>query len=190
MGLWIIQECKRTWARQGEDLSYDEVTRLAAEAKPFLAMIDPDDDRFLHPGDIPSRIQKFCAETNQHVPQTKGQILRIALESIALKYCLVLERLEELIGRHLDPIHIIGGGTKNHLLNQFTADATNRVVVTGPVEATAIGNILMQAIGMKHLSSLAEAREVVRVSFKPEIYEPKNTEDWEQAYSRFQKVMA
>ncbi len=190
MGLWIIQECKRTWAHQGEDLSYDEVTRLAAEAKPFLAVIDPDDDRFLHPGDVPSRIQKFCAEANQHVPQTKGQILRIALESIALKYRLVLERLEKLIGRRLDPIHIIGGGTKNRLLNQFTADATNRVVVTGPVEATAIGNILMQAIGMKHLGSLAEAREVVRASFKPEIYEPKNTEDWEQAYSRFQKVMA
>lgn len=190
MGLWIIQECKRTWARQGEDLSYDEVTRLAAEAKPFLAVIDPDEDRFLHPGDMPSRIQKFCAETNQHVPQTKGQILRIALESIALKYRLVLERLEELIGRRLDPIHIIGGGTKNRLLNQFTADAANRVVVTGPVEATAIGNILMQAIGMKHLGSLAEAREVVRASFKPETYEPKNTEDWEHAYSRFQKVMA
>lgn len=190
MGLWIIQECKHTWARQGEDLSYDEVTRLAAEAKPFLAVIDPDEDRFLHPGDMPSRIQKFCAETNQHVPQTKGQILRIALESIALKYRLVLERLEELIGRRLDPIHIIGGGTKNRLLNQFTADAANRVVVTGPVEATAIGNILMQAIGMKHLGSLAEAREVVRASFKPETYEPKNTEDWEHAYSRFQKVMA
>lgn len=190
MGLWIIQECKRTWAHQAEDLSYDEVTRLAAEAKPFLAVIDPDDDRFLHPGDVPSRIQKFCTETNQHVPQTKGQVLRVALESIALKYRLVLERLEELIGRRLDPIHIIGGGTKNRLLNQFTADATNRIVVTGPVEATAIGNILMQAIGMKHLDSLAEAREVVRASFKPETYEPKNTEDWEQAYSRFQKVMA
>ena len=114
----------------------------------------------------------------------------MALESIALKYRLVLERLEELTGKHLDPIHIIGGGTKNRLLNQFTADATRRVVITGPVEATAIGNILMQAIGTKYLSSLGDAREVVRVSFEPEIYEPKRTADWDEAYSRLQNVMS
>ena len=147
MGLWLVQECRRTWAHQGEELSYDEITRLASEAKPFLAVIDPDDTVFLHPGDMPERIRKYCAETNQAVPQTKGEIIRVALESIALKYRWVLERLEELTGKQFAPIHIIGGGTKNRLLNQFAADATERVVVTGPVEATAIGNILMQAIG-------------------------------------------
>lgn len=188
MGLWIIQECKRTWAHQGEDLSYDEITRLAAEAKPFLAVIDPDHDRFLHPGEMPERIRTYCADTNQSVPQTKGQILRVALESLALKYRCVLERLEELAGKRLDPIHIIGGGTKNRLLNQFTADATCRTVITGPVEATAIGNVLMQAIGLKHLNSLEEAREVVRRSFTPEVYEPKNTADWEEAYTRLKKA--
>jgi rhamnulokinase len=188
MGLWIIQECKRTWAYQGEDLSYDEITRLAAEAKPFLAVIDPDDDRFFHPGNMPERICTYCAETNQTVPQTKGQILRIALESLALKYRWVLERLEELAEKRFDPIHIIGGGTKNRLLNQFAADAASRTVMTGPVEATAIGNVLMQAIGLKHLGSLEEAREVVRQSFTPEVYEPKNS-DWDEAYSRLQKVM-
>ena len=175
MGLWLVQECRREWSRQGEDLSYDEMTRLAAEAEPFLAVIDPDFENFLHPGDMPARIRKYCADTNQAVPQTKGQILRIALEGIALKYRLVLERLEELTGKHLDPIHIIGGGTKNRLLNQFAADATGRVVITGPVEATAIGNVLMQAIGLKHLGSLAEARSVVRTSFTPEVYEPQNS---------------
>ena len=189
MGLWIIQECKRTWAGQGENISYDEITRLAAEAKAFIAVIDPDDDRFFHAGDMPERIRLFCADTNQPVPQTKGQILRVALESLALKYRLVLERLEELIGRRLDPVHIIGGGTKNRLLNQFTADATNRVVVTGPVEATAIGNLLMQAIGMNHLGSLGEAREVVRTSFEPEVYEPKQMSDWDAAYARLQDIM-
>ena len=189
MGLWIIQECKRTWAGQGENISYDEITRLAAEAKAFIAVIDPDDDRFFHAGDMPERIRTFCADTNQPVPQTKGQILRVALESLALKYRLVLERLEELIGRRLDPVHIIGGGTKNRLLNQFTADATNRVVVTGPVEATAIGNLLMQAIGMNHLGSLGEAREVVRTSFEPEVYEPKQMSDWDAAYARLQDIM-
>ncbi|HJR81695.1 MAG TPA: rhamnulokinase family protein [Anaerolineales bacterium] len=190
MGLWIIQECKRTWGHQGEDLSYDEITRLAAEAKPFLAVIDPDEDRFFHPGDMPERIRAYCADTDQTVPETKGQILRVAMESLALKYRWVLERLEELAGKRFDPIHIIGGGTKNRLLNQFTADAACRTVITGPVEATAIGNVLMQAIGLKHLSSLEEAREIVRQSFTPEVYEPKNTEDWEQAYSRFQNVIA
>ena len=189
MGLWLIQECRRTWAGQGEDISYDEITRLASEAKAFIAVIDPDDERFFHSGDMPEQIRAFCADTNQNVPQTKGQILRVALESLALKYRLVLERLEELIGRRLDPIHIIGGGTKNRLLNQFTADATNRVVVTGPVEATAIGNILMQAIGIKHVASLTEAREIVRTSFEPEVYEPKQTADWQEAFALLQKVM-
>ena len=189
MGLWLVQECKRTWAHLGEELSYDEITRLASEANPFLAVIDPDDKSFLHPGDMPERIQNYCANTNQAVPQTKGAIIRVALEGIALKYRWVLERLEELIGKRLDPIHVIGGGTKNGLLNQFTADATCRPVISGPVEATAIGNILMQAMGLKHLGSLAEARDIVRTSFTPEVYEPKQTKDWDEAYSRFQKVM-
>jgi len=189
MGLWLIQECKRTWAHLGDDLSYDEITRLASEANPFLAVIDPDDQKFLHPGDMPERIQKYCVDTNQTVPQTKGEILRVALEGIALKYRWVLERLEELTGKRFDPIHIIGGGTKNRLLNQLTADATCRIVITGPVEATAIGNVLMQAIGLKHLSSLADARGVVRKSFTPEVYEPKQPADWDEAYSRLQKVM-
>lgn len=189
IGLWLIQECKRTWAGHGEDISYNEITRLASEAKPFIAVIDPDDAKFFHPGDMPERIRTYCADTDQTVPQTKGQILRVALESLALKYRLVLERLEELIGRRLDPIHIIGGGTKNRLLNQFTADATNRVVVTGPIEATAIGNILMQAIGINHLGSLAEAREVVRASFELEVYEPNQTTNWGEAYAHLREVM-
>ncbi len=188
-GLWLVQECRRAWAHEGAELSYDELTRLAASAEPFLSILDPDDEEFLHPCDMPSRIQKFCADTRQAVPQTKGQIVRIALEGIALKYRRVLERLEELTGRPLDPIHIIGGGTKNRLLNQFTADATRRTVVAGPVEATATGNILMQAIGLKHLASLAEARRVVRASFQPELYEPRNKAGWDEAYSTLQKVM-
>lgn len=189
MGLWLVQECRREWMRQGEEISFDALTQLAAESEAFLAVIDPDFAEFLHPGDMPARIQKYCADTNQRVPKTKGEILRMALEGVALKYRLVLERLEELTGKHLDPIHIIGGGTKNHLLNQFTADSTGRTVITGPVEATAIGNILMQAIGLKHLGSLADAREVVRASFEPELYQPNQTADWDEAFSRLQRVM-
>lgn len=189
MGLWLVQECRHAWARQGQEFSYAELTRLAAEAEPFLAVIDPDFEGFLHPGDMPARIQEYCAGTDQPVPQTKGQIVRIALEAIALKYRFVLGRLEELTRKHLAPIHIIGGGTKNRLLNQFAADATCRTVITGPVEATAIGNVLMQAIGLRHLGSLAEARQVVRTSLPPETYEPTETSEWDEAYSRLQKVM-
>ena len=189
MGLWLVQECRREWMRAGEEILFDALTQFAAESEAFMAVIDPDMDEFIHPGDMPGRIQKFCVDTNQYVPQTKGQIIRVALESIALKYRLVLERLEELTGKRFDPIHIIGGGTKNKLLNQFAADATGRTVVAGPVEATAIGNILMQSIGMKHLGSLADAREIVRASFEPEIYEPNRKADWDEAYFRLQKVM-
>lgn len=189
MGLWLVQECKRMWAHQGEELSYAEITRLASEAKPFLAVIDPDHVSFLHPGDMPERIRKYCADTNQPVPQTKGEVIRVALESLALKYRLVLERLEELTGKKFEPVHIIGGGTKNRLLNQFTADATNRVVVTGPVEATAIGNVLMQAIALEHLGSLTDARAVVRASFDVEEYHPASNDGWDEAYSKLLKML-
>jgi len=189
MGLWLIQECRREWQRQGKDHSYDEMTSLAAESEAFLAAIDPDDDSFFHPGDMPKRIREYCRSSGQRVPKTKGEILRVALESLALKYRWVLERTEELSGKQLDPIHIIGGGTKNRLLNQFTADAIGRMVLTGPVEAAAIGNVLIQAVGLGQLSSLAEAREVVRNSFEVEEYHPGNREDWDEAYSRFQKEM-
>lgn len=189
MGLWLVQECRREWMRRGEELSFDALTQAAAESEAFLSVVDPDDVEFLHPGDMPSRIQKFCADTNQPVPQTKGQIIRVALESIALKYRFVLERLEELSGKRLEPLHIIGGGTKNRLLNQFTADATKRTVVTGPVEATAIGNVLMQAVGLKHLGSLSDAREVVRSSFDVEEYHPKFDAGWDEAYARLLNLM-
>jgi rhamnulokinase len=189
MGLWLVQECRREWMRAGEEISFDTLTQLAAQSEAFLSVIDPDFGEFLHPGDMPSRIQNYCVDTNQAVPQTKGEIIRVALEGITLKYRLVLERLEELTGKHLEPIHIIGGGTQNRLLNQLTADATGRTVITGPIEATAIGNVLMQAIGLKHMDSLNDAREVVHASFEPEVYEPKRVADWDEAYARLQKIM-
>jgi rhamnulokinase len=189
MGLWLVQECRRTWRSHGEDLSYDEITRLAADARPFLAVIDPDADLFFHPGDMPEKIRKFCADSDQAVPQTKGEIVRVALESLALKYRLTLEHLEELSGKRLDPIHIIGGGTKNRLLNRFAADCTGRTVVTGPVEATAIGNVLMQAIALGQLGSLAEARAVVRKSFDVETYQPGSRAGWDEACAKLVKMI-
>lgn len=183
MGLWPVQECKREWG-----ISYDEITHLAAEARPFLAVIDPDADVFFHSGDMPEKIRIFCAGSGQPVPQTHGEIVRVVLESLALKYRLVLERLEELSGRPLTPIHIVGGGTKNCLLNQFTADCTGRPVVAGPAEATAIGNVLMQAIALGHLGSLAEARALVRNSFDVETYQPGNSAGWDESYQILLKL--
>ncbi len=185
MGLWLVQECKREWG-----LSYDALTRLAMEAKPFLAVIDPDDSTFLHPGNMPEKIRKFCADSGQPTPQTQGEVIRVVLESLALKYRFVLERLEELVGKRLVPLHIIGGGTKNRLLNQFSADATGRTVVTGPVEATAIGNVLMQAIALEQIGSLAEARVVVRKSFDVETYQPGHRTGWDNAYARLLNLIA
>lgn len=189
MGLWLLQECRREWGRQGQDHSYDEMTTLAAESDPFIAVINPDDDVFFHPGDMPDRIQEFCKDSGQRVPHTKGEILRVALESLALKYRWVLERTEELSGKRLEPVHIIGGGTKNRLLNQMTADATDRTVVTGPVEATAIGNVLMQAIGLGQLGSLADAREVVRNSFDVEEFHPDSPTGWDDAYGKLLELI-
>ena len=151
-------------------------------------MIDPDDPSFLHSGDMPERIRGFCSQTGQKVPETRGEIARVILEGIALRYRLVLEKLENLTGKHFNPIHIIGGGTKNQLLSQFSADCTGRTVITGPIEATAIGNALMQAIALGHLGSLAEARNVVRASFTPDIFHPGQSAGWDQAYETFQKV--
>jgi rhamnulokinase len=184
LGLWLVQECKREWG-----LSYDELTQLAAEAQPFLAVIDPDAGVFLHPGNMPEKIRTFCAESGQPVPQTRGEIVRVALESLALKYRLVLERLEALTGKHLAPLHIIGGGTKNRLLNQLAADCLGRPVITGPVEATAIGNILMQAVTLGHLGSLAEARALVRSSFEVETFQPGSRAGWDEAYQKLLRIL-
>ncbi len=184
MGLWLVQECKRAW-----DISYDELTHLAATAQPFLAVIDPDAPAFFSPGDMPQKIRDFCAASGQAVPQTRGEIVRVALESLALKYRFVLERLEELTAARLELIHIVGGGTKNRLLNQFTADCTGRTVIAGPVESTATGNLLMQAITLGHLSSLNEARALVRASFDVETYQPDNNAGWDEAYQKLLKLL-
>jgi len=191
MGLWIVQECRRIWAGQGEALSYAELTEQAEHARPFQAVIDPDDAEFFKPGDMPARIQSYCQHTSQAVPESKGAIVRCVLESLALKYRWALERLEEVVRQRLDPLHIVGGGTQNRLLNQLTADATGRLVLTGPVEATALGNVLMQALALGRIGSLQEGRELIRRSFPLERYEPRTEaqREWNEAYERMSSLM-
>ncbi len=189
MGLWLVQECRRTWASQGTDLSYAELTQMADQAEPFQSVIDPDYPEFFKPGDMPARIRDFCQRTGQPVPENKAAAIRCILESLALKYRWVIERLEEMVGQRLEPIHIVGGGTQNRLLNQLTADATGRQVVAGPVEATAIGNLLMQAIALGNIHSLPEGRILVCDSFPPAVFEPASQAGWESAYQRLLNVM-
>jgi rhamnulokinase len=141
--------------------------------------------RFLAPGNMVSRIHSFCRETQQAVPETKGQIMRCILESLALEYRQVAEKLDDMVGHHLPVIHIVGGGSQNKLLNQFAADATGRTVIAGPVEATAIGNVLVQALALGHVATLSEARALVRRSFDVETFEPGDTAGWDEAYERY-----
>ncbi len=188
MGLWLVQECRREWARAGERFSYDDLTRLAADSPAFGPLIVPGDRRFLPPGDMPARIQAFCQETGQRVPESKGAIIRCVLESLALEYRWVADRLSEIVGHPLPTIHIFGGGSQNRLLNQFTADATGRTVVAGPVEATAIGNALVQAIALGYIADLTEGRALVRHSFPVTTCEPRDTAAWDEAYDRYLRL--
>jgi rhamnulokinase len=189
MGLWLIQESQRIWRSRGEDLSWDHLMSLARQAAPLRSLVDPDDDAFMQPGDMPARIADRCLRSGEPAPTDQGAVLRCAMESLALKYRYTLECLEDVVGKSMEVIHIVGGGTRNTLLCQWTADATNRLVIAGPTEATATGNLMMQAIGLGDLASVEEGRALVRASFRMTEYEPTNTAAWEGAYGRFRALL-
>ncbi len=189
MGLWLIQECRRSFERHGKPLDYAQMTHMAGAAAPYRSIIDPDDPRFLSPEDMPTAIREFCRDTNQPEPETEGQITRCCAESLALKYRVVMGWMEELTGTKIEVIHIVGGGTRNELLNQFTANACGRPVVTGPVEATALGNVLVQARTSGEIGSLAEIREVVRRSSELKRYDPADASSWQAANARFAELL-
>lgn len=187
-GLWLVQECRRAWAAAGQDYSYAELTQLAAQAPAFHSLVDPNDPVFLSPGEMPERIGRYCLKRGQPVPAGVGQFVRCALESLALAYRKAIGQLEQALGYPLEAVHIVGGGSQNGLLNQFTADATGKPVIAGPVEATAIGNLLVQAMALGRLSSLNEARQLVRRSFPVEVFEPGRGEAWDEAYDRWLRL--
>lgn len=172
MGLWLVQQCKRSFEAAGRKYDYARLAAMASKARPLRSVLDLNDSRFLNPPDMPSAIRSFCSETGQAVPKTDGELVRCCYESLALKYSEVLGSLEELAGDRIEVIHIVGGGSQSGLLNQFTADACRRPVITGPVEATAMGNLLTQVMADGELGSLAEMREVVRASSSVKCYEP------------------
>ncbi len=185
IGMWILQECQREWRKQGREYNYDELTRMAEEAEPLRSLINPNAARFWKPDDMPAKIQSYCEQTAQPIPDTPGQFLRCVLESLALLYRQALEEIHEVTGREIRTLHIVGGGSRNRLLNQFSADATGRNIIAGPVEATAIGNVLIQAIALGDLDSLDALRKTVRESFAVETFHPLATLSWQEAYGRF-----
>jgi len=188
MGLWLVQECRRSFERGGRPLGYDDLMKLAGEAPPFRSIVDPDDQAFLSPDDMPRAIADWCRDHDELVPETEGQFVRCALESLALKYRLVLSWLEELTGVRTEVIHIVGGGSRNAVLNQFTADACGRPVVAGPVEATALGNVLIQARSSGEVGTLAELRDIVRTSSELARFEPRAKAAWDAAFERFVRL--
>ena len=190
MGLWLIQESRRQWKREGKVYSFEDLSRMALESAPFVSFVDPDDPAFAPAGNLPRRIREYCEKTGQHVPENEGEIVRCIYESLALKYRRTAELLEEVSGRTYNTINIVGGGTKEKMLSRFTADASHKKVCTGPVEATALGNIAMQAIAAGEISDLWEARRIIRNSTEIEEYTPnsENAAAWDEAYERFLAV--
>jgi rhamnulokinase len=185
MGLWLVQQCKRAFDARGKKYAYGELAKLAGEAPALRSLVNLDDSRFLNPPEMPKAIAEFCRETKQKAPRTEGELVRCAYESLALKYRQVIGWLEELTRNRIEVIHIVGGGSQSELLNQFTADACQRPVVTGPVEATALGNLLVQVRANGELESLAEMREVVRKSSDVKTYQPGHAAAWEDASARY-----
>jgi rhamnulokinase len=189
MGLWLLQGCRRSLAQHATPATYEELVEWASKAPPFQCLVNPDHDGFLLPDDMQLAMQAFCRSTNQPIPDSPGACIRCCLESLALRYRWTVEKLEELTGRTIRVIHIVGGGSQNRLLNQFTADATGRLVQAGPTEATALGNLLTQALGLGLIGSLQEGREIVRESVHLESFEPSRTEDWQEPYQRFKQLL-
>jgi rhamnulokinase len=188
MGLWLLERCKTAWAEEGERLGYDDLVELARRTPPFRGIIDPDDGTFLNPPHMPSAIVDYCRRRSLPVPETRGEIVRTILESLALKYRFILDGIGELRGKPIRVLHVVGGGSRNALLNQFTADAAGLDVLAGPAEATAAGNILIQAVASGEIDGLEEARAVVRESFPPTHFEPRDRDAWEARFEEARRL--
>ncbi len=189
MGLWILQECKREWDRKGDAVSFDELAAAAEQEPSFRCLIDPDAPEFGKPGHMPDKIRDFCIHTGQQAPQTKGAVVRCILESLAMKYRKTFEELETLTGKRIPVLHVVGGGSRDTLLNRFTADAINRPVLAGPSEATALGNLAGQLVALGELSGLQEARALIRRSVDPVTVLPEHAGIWDDGYAKFEDIL-
>jgi sugar (pentulose or hexulose) kinase len=184
MGMWLVQECRREWLKHGDELSYGELTEMAQQSEPFVAKIDIDYHEFLAPGEMPAKINRYLKQTGQKTIDEKGQMIRAVLESLAFKYRWVLNKLEAIRGQEVKVLHIVGGGIQNELLCQFAANATGKEVITGPIEATACGNIIMQAKATGQIASLSQGRGIIRNSYPLKKYPPANQQTWDTEYKK------
>ena len=182
MGLWLIQRCMKKWEQEGESLNYDEITSLALDSQEFRSIVNPDDHMFLNPADMPASIAEFCRKTGQPVPEKKGEYVRCILESLALKYRFLIDKISTMCPETVDVLHVVGGGSKNEILNQFSANATGLNVIAGPVEATAVGNIMIQAIAKMMLDGIEDGRKAVARSFPLRSYKPDDQNKWNAVY--------
>ena len=189
IGLWLIQESRRQWRREGREYSYAELEQLALAAEPLRSFIDPDAPEFTPPGDIPGRVREFCRRTGQPVPETVGQVMRCIYESLALKYDAALDQLRRLTGRQFSVLHVLGGGAKDGLLCRMTADCTGIPVIAGPVEATALGNILIQLVALGEVESIGQGRALIARTEPLKRYEPAGREGWKEAIARFRQQL-
>ena len=189
IGLWLIQESRRQWKREGKEYSYADLEKLALAAEPFKCFIDPDAPEFVPHGNIPERVREFCRKTGQFVPETVGEIMRCIYESLAMKYRLTFEKLRECTERDYPVIHVIGGGTKDGLLCQMTANSCDRTVKAGPIEATVMGNVAVQLMSDGSVKNIGQARKIVADSSELKTFEPKDTDKWAGAYEDFLKVI-
>lgn len=189
IGLWLIQESRRQWKREGKEYSYADLEKLALAAEPFKCFIDPDAPEFVPHGNIPERVREFCRKTGQYVPETVGEIMRCIYESLAMKYRLTFEKLRECTERDYPVIHVIGGGTKDGLLCQMTANSCDRTVKAGPIEATVMGNVAVQLMSNGSVKNIGQARKIVAESSELKTFEPKDTDKWAEAYEDFLKVV-
>ncbi|HWQ15543.1 MAG TPA: rhamnulokinase family protein [Roseiflexaceae bacterium] len=187
-GLWLLQECRRRWRRAGRDYTWEQLLALAAHAPPLRSLVHPDAPDFLAPGDMPAAVRAFCHRTGQPEPEDDGAVVRCCLESLALTYRAVIESVERLTGRPVETIRVVGGGCRNQLLNQWTADACGRPVVAGPAEATALGNLLVQAVAAGLLADIPAARRALAGSVELEHFAPRPTADWDAAYERLRQI--
>ncbi len=190
IGLWLMQESRRQWNLEGNNLSFKDIDELTIKAKSMISFINPNYNKFNYHGDMPNKIREYCKMTNQIVPMEKGDISRCITESLALEYRKALEMLESLKGSKVDVIRIIGGGVKDELICQYTANATKKTVIAGPIEATALGNIAIQLIANGEFKNIDEARTAIRNSYPEKIYEPKDVSAWDDAYDRYTKILS
>jgi rhamnulokinase len=188
-GMWLIQESRRAWRTEGQEYDYDTLIKLASETPPLVSLLNPDDSLFMPPGRMPDRIRQYCAQTGQPVPESVGALTRCVFESLALRYRYVLHEMRALTGKKIEALHIVGGGSLNSLVCQMTADAIGCQVIAGPVEATALGNAIVQLIALGDLKSVAEGRRLVRDSFPLRVYQPGDSTPWDAAEPRFKDLV-